>query len=158
MALAASARRRRADPRSPSGWKNRSWSASRQAPSNCHSHRSITGPGSREISAMVLLLSRPGTGRGRRLCLRVGMFMSSAVCLTGRCVGETLQPLQKLFKTGSRLSLVKRLLPLAQVVGECPVFRPHEVPASAWHNRAMDMSDDEPQVARAPALAVAAVA
>jgi hypothetical protein len=53
IALAASARRRRVDPRSPSGWKNRVSSASRHAPWYCHSYSSITGPGSLEISVMA---------------------------------------------------------------------------------------------------------
>src|SRR5215218_1408946 len=52
-ALAASSRRRRAGPRSPSGWKNTSGSTRRHAPWYCHSHTTATGPGSREISAMV---------------------------------------------------------------------------------------------------------
>src|ERR687893_2560313 len=53
MAFAASARRRRVEPRSPSGWKNSVSSESRHAPWYCHSHSSITGPGSREISVMA---------------------------------------------------------------------------------------------------------
>src|SRR3954452_16760691 len=66
MAFAAESRLRRAGPRSPSGWKNRVGSASRHAPRNCHSHRSATGPGSLEISAieatfvrLVALLALP---------------------------------------------------------------------------------------------------
>jgi hypothetical protein len=53
IALAASARLRRVEPRSPSGWKNSVSSASRHAPWYCHSHSSITGPGSLEISVMA---------------------------------------------------------------------------------------------------------
>ncbi|CPU65810.1 Uncharacterised protein [Mycobacteroides abscessus] len=52
IAFAASARRRRVEPRSPSGWKNNVSSASRHEPWYCHSHSSMTGPGSLEISAM----------------------------------------------------------------------------------------------------------
>lgn len=64
IAFAASARRRRAAPRSPSGWKNRFSSASRHAPWNCHSQSSMTGPGSREISAIT---SPPPPRRDPRL-------------------------------------------------------------------------------------------
>ena len=56
MALALAARRRRVEPRSPSGWKKSSVSRSRQAALYCHSHASIMGPGRRETSVKGCLL------------------------------------------------------------------------------------------------------
>src|SRR3954447_23730597 len=53
IALAASSRRRRAGPRSPSGGKNTAGATRRHAPRDRHPHTPATGRGSREISAMA---------------------------------------------------------------------------------------------------------
>src|SRR5690625_1058873 len=78
-ALAALSRCRRAAPRSPSGWKKSVGSASRHAPWYCQSHKSIIGPGSREISAMSTSLIEASVVRYEQL-------------------RSTLQPLHQLFK------------------------------------------------------------
>ena len=52
MAAAACSRRRCSGPRLPSGWKNSSGLAPRQAPCRCHRHFSVDDPGRPRRSAM----------------------------------------------------------------------------------------------------------
>ena len=61
-----------------------------------------------------------------------------AVRPRGDALRRTLQPLQKLFKTGSHIDAMKRLAALPQVrrVVSRPLER-HELPRSGWQNRAM---------------------
>src|SRR5690625_2713061 len=90
-ALAALSRCRRAAPRSPSGWKKSVGSASRHAPWYCQSHKSIIGPGSREISAMSTSLIEASVVRYEQLPLRYNRFTSYSSplfhLLFGHCSG-----------------------------------------------------------------------
>ncbi|GLY65970.1 hypothetical protein Atai01_25890 [Amycolatopsis taiwanensis] len=63
--FARATRSARANPLSPSGWKNTELSRLRQFPRRCHSQVSATGVGSRDVSAMSSLTSATyGCGAG----------------------------------------------------------------------------------------------